>query len=332
MTERLQDEAVQQGVAKRQASVKVSKPPKLHLNGVLLLNKPRGISSTQALGRAKWLLNAQKGGHTGTLDPLADGLLPLCFGHATKLAHDLLDSDKTYRAKVILGQTTSTGDVEGNVVYSNPTVIDREQWDAVVKKFTGPIKQVPPMYSALKKDGKPLYEYARSGIEIEREARDVTIVSLKTISFDYPVVVMDVTCSKGTYIRSLAQDMGEALGVGAHLGALRRTGVADLKLADAMTLEELEAISADDRASVLLPLDALLQKAPALNLSHELAARFVCGQRLPVSQLGQSIEPNITARVYTQLAGQPQRLLLGLAQVQQGVLMPETVLMTRLPD
>ena len=313
------------------------------INGVLLLNKPLGISSTQALGRAKWLVGALKAGHTGTLDPLADGLLPLCFGHATKLAHDLLDADKTYEARVVLGQTTTTGDVEGEVIASSDTVITRAQWDVIIPQFLGDILQTPPMYSALKKNGKPLYEYARAGIEVEREARAVKILNLETVSFDYPHVVISVTCSKGTYIRTLAQDMGDALGVGAHLSGLRRTAVAHLQLSDALTLEQLEAIPELDRAATLLPLDALLQDAPAVYLPHALAARFVQGQRLAlndVQDLNQDVVEGVTLRIYWQdatwHAGQKTPLqppvLLGLATQTRGVLSPQTVLMTVLPE
>ena len=299
------------------------------INGVLLLNKPLGISSTQALGRAKWLIGALKAGHTGTLDPLADGLLPLCFGHATKLAHDLLDADKTYEARVVLGQTTTTGDVEGEVIFSSDQPVSRAQWDAAASQFRGNILQTPPMYSALKKDGKPLYEYARAGIEVKREARAVTILKLETLSFDYPHVVMSVTCSKGTYIRTLAQDIGEALGVGAHLSGLRRTAVGDLQLTDALTLEQLEALPEAARAAVLLPMDALMQDAPALYLERELATRFVQGQRLPWG--AQQFVADATLRIYWQDDDLPAPLLIGLATQDNGVLSPSKVLMTALP-
>ena len=291
------------------------------IHGVLLLNKPRGISSTQALGRAKWLIGADKAGHTGTLDPLADGLLPLCFGHATKLANDLLDADKTYVAGIVLGKSTTTGDREGETTFSSDTVITREQWDAILPQFSGEIAQVPPMYSALKKDGKPLYELARAGIEVEREARQVTIVSLETLSFAYPNVVLNVRCSKGTYIRTLAEDMGKALGVGAHLSSLQRTGVGELNLADAMTLEQLEAMCEQARAQALLPLDALLQNCPAIALPQTEAARFVQGQRLKTTCADCD-----TVRVYW------NELLIGLASVSHGTLSPGKVLMTALPD
>lgn len=290
------------------------------IHGVLLLNKPRGISSTQALGRAKWLIGAEKAGHTGTLDPLADGLLPLCFGHATKLANDLLDADKTYVAGIVLGASTTTGDKEGDVTFSSDEVVTRAQWDALMPQFMGEIAQVPPMYSALKKDGKPLYELARAGIEVDRPTRQVTIVSLETLSFDYPQVLLKVRCSKGTYIRTLAEDMGKALGVGAHLSSLQRTGVGELDLADAMTLEQLEAIAADERAQVLLPLDALLQNCPAVRLPESEAARFVQGQRLKIEHADAP-----TVRVYW------QETLIGLAGIERNTLSPQKVLMLQLP-
>ena len=295
---------------------KIRKP----IHGVLLLNKPRGISSTQALGRAKWLIGAEKAGHTGTLDPLADGLLPLCFGHATKLAHGLLDADKTYVAGIVLGRSTSTGDMEGEVVFASDLVIKREQWDAILPQFTGEISQVPPMYSALKQNGKPLYELARAGIEVEREARRITIVSLETLKFEYPNVLLKVRCSKGTYIRTLAEDMGKALNVGAHLSSLKRVGVGELDIANAMTLEELEAVVEAEREKVLLPLDALLQDCPALDLAQMDAQRFVQGQRLKVELADAQM-----VRVYW------QAVLIGLASVANNTLSPQKVLMTVLP-
>ncbi len=298
----------------------VEKKLRRAIDGVLLLHKPLGVPSTQALGRAKWLLGAVKGGHTGTLDPLADGLLPLCFGHATKLAHDLLDADKTYEALIFLGQSTTTGDAEGEVIFASDAVITRSQWDAILPQFLGDILQVPPMYSALKKDGKPLYEYARAGIEIERAARAVCIKSMETVSFDYPMVRLLVTCSKGTYIRTLAQDIGDALQVGAHLRGLTRTAVGDLQLKNALTIEAFEALNEAQRLAVLMPLDALMQDTPALYLNQADAARFVQGQRL------KSDLPDATMlRVYW------QDVLIGLAGVEAGTLSPNKVLMTALP-
>lgn len=311
----------------RQAMNTVNKirKPRLVINGVLLLNKPRGISSTQALGRAKWLIGAEKAGHTGTLDPLADGLLPLCFGHATKLAHDLLDADKTYVAGIVLGQSTSTGDMEGEVIFSSDVVITEQQWHAILPQFLGEIDQVPPMYSALKQNGKPLYELARAGIEVERKARRITIVSLETLSFEYPNVLLKVRCSKGTYIRTLAEDIGQALGVGAHLSSLKRVGVGELDIANAMTLEELEAVPESERENVLMPLDALLQNCPALHLAQTEAKRFIQGQRLKTDMADAQM-----VRVYWSNGGNES--LIGLAGVSKNTLSPQKVLMTALPE
>ena len=184
---------------------------KLPINGVLLLDKPYLLSSNTALQRARWLYSAAKGGHTGVLDPLATGLLPLCFGEATKFSSYLLDADKGYRATVKFGEVTTTGDIEGEVVLQRPVAFTLPQLQAAIAAHTGPISQVPPMYSALKHQGKALYEYAREGIEIKREARDVTIHRIDLISFDGTTAVIDVLCSKGTYIRTLVEDIGEQL-------------------------------------------------------------------------------------------------------------------------
>ena len=302
-----------------------SSSPKIqrrHLSGVFLLNKPLGISSNAALQKVRWLYRAQKAGHTGALDPLASGLLPICLGEATKFSHYLLDSVKRYQTTVFLGHSTTTGDVEGERLLEKAVPpLTEEIIQQVLTQFTGDIQQVPPMYSALKKDGKPLYESARAGIEVEREARQVTIVSLETLSFAYPNVVLKVRCSKGTYIRTLAEDMGKALGVGAHLSSLQRTGVGDLDLQDAMTLEQLEAMAEDERAQALLPLDALLQNCPAIELPQTEAARFVQGQRLKMTHADCD-----TVRVYW------HERLIGLASVSHGTLSPQKVLMTALPE
>nr|NDG08619.1 tRNA pseudouridine(55) synthase TruB [Oxalobacteraceae bacterium] len=240
------------------------------VHGVLLLDKPAGMSSTQALAKAKWLLNAQKAGHTGTLDPFATGLLPLCFGEATKFAQDLLYADKTYEAVVHLGVTTTTGDTEGEVAESRPVEVSIQQIESVLTQFCGPIRQVPPMYSALKRDGKPLYEYARQGVTLEREARSVIIHQLDLLCYDAPYIKLRVTSSKGTYVRVLGEDIGKALGCGAHLKALRRTGVGSLSLDDAVALDDLVALG-ECRSNALKPLDALLSTLPSIELNDELA-------------------------------------------------------------
>ena len=252
------------------------------VDGVLLLDKPVGFSSNDALIKAKRVLNAKKAGHTGTLDPFATGLLPLCFGEATKFSQDLLEADKTYDTTVHLGQTTDTGDTEGQVIDTRDVNVTLEQIDAVLAQFRGPIKQVPPMYSALKRDGKPLYEYAREGITLEREARDVIIHKLELIAYEAPFLKLSVTCSKGTYIRVLGQDIGEALGCGAHLNALRRTQVGALTTEHMITLDQLVAHEAP--LTLLAPVDALLSSFPRVDLTEALAKRFLQGQRLPLGK------------------------------------------------
>ena len=252
------------------------------VDGVLLLDKPVGFSSNDALIKAKRVLNAKKAGHTGTLDPFATGLLPLCFGEATKFSQDLLEADKTYDTVVHLGQSTDTGDTEGEVIDTRDVNVTLEQIHAVLEQFRGPIAQVPPMYSALKRDGKPLYEYARAGITLEREARNVIIHKLELIAYEAPMLTLSVTCSKGTYIRVLGQDIGEALGCGAHLNALRRTQVGPLTMENMITLDAL--IAHPEPLSLLAPVDALLASFPAVQLNAELAKRFLNGQRLALGK------------------------------------------------
>ena len=253
------------------------------VHGVLLLDKPLGGSSNQVLQKAKWLLRAEKAGHTGTLDPLASGVLPLCFGAATKFSQIHLDADKSYEATLALGVTTSTGDAEGEVLQRRPVQIDADAVAAVVRQFTGPITQVPPMHSALKKDGKALYEYARAGIEVERASRAVTIHALEVLALrlDAPEPAIDirVTCSKGTYIRTLGEDMGEALGCGAHLSALRRVATGNFSAAQCVTLADLEAMDEADRLACLRPVDALLHGFTRVTLDSDNAGRFLSGVR-----------------------------------------------------
>lgn len=240
------------------------KRPKKHISGVLLLDKPLGFSSNQALQKAKWLLQAAKAGHTGTLDPLATGLLPLCFGEATKFAHYLTDADKTYLATIKLGITTNTGDAEGEILSAQAVNVSRVEFEQASQQFVGEISQVPPMYSALKHEGKALYEYARAGVEIERKARSVYIHQITVDSFAQDVAVITVTCSKGTYIRTLAEDIGKQLGCGAHLIGLRRTATASYQIVQAITLEQFEAMTAEERLSALLPEDSAVMHLPAL--------------------------------------------------------------------
>lgn len=305
------------------AEQRAPKPPRRDVHGVLLLDKPIGWSSNDALIRAKRLLWAKKAGHTGTLDPLATGLLPLCFGEATKFSQDLLDADKTYETVVRLGIKTTTADAEGEVLSERPVSVTPEQLQAAVARFVGEIDQVPPMHSALKKDGKPLYEYARAGQTVERTARRVTIHSIDVLAADLesaaPTVTLRVSCSKGTYIRTLGEDIGEALGCGAHLVALRRTQVGSLTLEGAVTLDALEAVSEDQRAALLAPVDALLQTLPRVELDAEASRRFLHGQRLPLALALPNVDQ---VRVYG-VRGDAAASLLGVAAWQGGVLRPE---------
>jgi tRNA pseudouridine55 synthase len=253
------------------------------VHGVLLLDKPLGLSSNNALQKAKWLLQAEKAGHTGTLDPLATGVLPLCFGAATKFSQLQLDADKTYEAVARLGVKTSTGDAEGDVIQTRPVGVTVDDVAAIQAGFTGAILQTPPMYSALKKDGRALYEYARAGIEVERVARAVTIyelnMALSHVNHEYFAIKIVVKCSKGTYIRTLAEDIGEALGCGAHLTALRRIETGGFHAAQCVSLEALEAMTAPQRLDCLHPVDDLLQQHTVVTLQSENAGRFLSGMR-----------------------------------------------------
>ena len=253
------------------------------VHGVLLLDKPLGLSSNQALQKAKWLLRAEKAGHTGTLDPLASGVLPLCFGAATKFSQIHLDADKCYETTLRLGQKTATGDAEGEVLSVRPVVCTVGQLVEVLDQFTGPIWQLPPMHSALKKDGKALYEYARDGQTVERTPRAVTIHDLSLLDFDLrsenPWVRLRVQCSKGTYIRTLGEDIGEALGCGAHLSALRRLATGPFDIAQCVSLEALEAASEGERLSLLQPVECLLAGYTPVYLPASQVARFLNGVR-----------------------------------------------------
>lgn len=257
------------------------RPSRRRLDGVLLLDKPLGMSSNTALQVARRLFNAAKAGHTGTLDPLATGLLPLCFGEATKFAGELLDADKAYDACIRLGVTTTTADAEGEVLETRPVLVDAAQVAEILPRFAGEISQVPPMYSALKRDGKALYEYARAGVEIERQARRVTIHEIRLNDFQGEHLSLSVSCSKGTYIRTLAEDIGHALGCGAHLAALRRTRIGALTLAQVVTLEQIEAASGEGRDALLSPADSLLNGLPRVELDEAQTKRFMQGQALP---------------------------------------------------
>jgi len=250
------------------------------LDGVLLFDKPLELSSNTALQKVRRLFQAEKAGHTGTLDPLATGLLPVCFGEATKFSFGLLESDKTYRAQIKLGQTTTTGDAEGEITSSHEVAVNEMQVQEVLRGLCGEIQQLPPMHSALKHLGKPLYEYIRKGETVERVLRNVFIHELVLERFSGDELDISVRCSKGTYVRTLAEDIGRVLGCGAHLKGLRRTAISRFGLDDAYTLSQLEAMTDAERDACLLPVDAMLTELPSLELDVVQAGRLAQGQRL----------------------------------------------------
>jgi tRNA pseudouridine55 synthase len=295
------------------------------VHGVLLLDKPLGLSSNDALQKAKWLMRAEKAGHTGTLDPLATGVLPLCFGAATKFSALQLDAVKTYEATAVLGIKTSTGDAEGEVISRREVNVSDADTARVQQQFTGKLRQLPPMHSALKKDGKALYEYARAGIEVEREMRDIEVYTLDLKPFE-PLTGMEsvqnaikivAKVSKGTYIRTLGEDIGEALGCGAHLSSLRRIETGGLKIDKAVTLAQLEAMSEEERMAVLQPTDSLLAGHQAVMLDSENAGRFLSGLRRRTE-----LPDNDHVAVY----GDKPRALLGSAHIKAGELIPTRLL------
>jgi tRNA pseudouridine55 synthase len=298
--------------------VKHARSARRAVHGVLLLDKPVGLSSNAALQKVKRLYRAEKAGHTGTLDPLASGLLPLCFGAATKFSQVSLDADKRYLATLRLGATTSTGDAEGEVLRERPVAVDADQARSACMRFLGEIEQVPPMHSALKHEGRPLYAYARAGIDVERASRRVTIHRIDIVEWSTRTLVIDVVCSKGTYVRTLAQDIGEALGCGAHLAALRRTASGPLTIQSAHTLDSLEALSEAERDALLLPADALLADWPTVRLSDEDAGRFLSGLRRRLDDAADT--PRV--RVY----GPQRRAFLGSAHVKGGELISTRLL------
>ena len=294
---------------------------KRRIDGVLLLDKPLGFSSNQALQKVKWLYQAEKAGHTGTLDPLATGLLPICFGEATKFAQYLTDADKTYVAKIRFGVTTTTGDAEGDVVQTRPVNLQHNALLETLDRFRGNITQVPPMYSALKHEGKALYEYARAGVEIARKARDVNIKSIQLNHFDENVAEITVTCSKGTYIRTLAEDIGEALGCGAHLIALRRTATAGYAIAKSVSVEALESMTTVERDQLLMPVDSAIDCLPKITLNDDAAHYLLQGQAVWLS----GKIPDSDLRLYDE-----QDRFLGLGYLQSdGKIAPKRLLQTR---
>jgi tRNA pseudouridine55 synthase len=298
---------------------------KRKLTGVLLLDKPFGMGSTSALNKCRWLYQAEKGGHTGVLDPYATGLLPLCFGEATKFAQRMLDADKAYRAHVRFGEVSTTLDAEGEITITGSAPESLEDVKAAIARFIGPIMQTPPMYSALKVAGKPMYEYARAGIELERKARPITIYDIELVSYQAPDLVIDVRCSKGTYIRVLAQDLGEALGCGAYLTGLRRTLTGGFKLEDAISLDDFIALDLDARDQLLMPAESLLSNLPELALGTE-QVTLICNG-LPVRDLDSFLRGEV--KLYGCPQKQDNARFIGLGEVgADGVLRSKRLLST----
>jgi tRNA pseudouridine55 synthase len=286
------------------------------LDGVLLFDKPLELSSNVAMQKVRRLFTAEKAGHTGTLDPLATGLLPICFGEATKFTISLLDADKRYRATIRLGERTTTGDAEGEVTETRPVAVTEAQVLAVLESFMGETRQLPPMHSAIKHQGKPLYEYIRKGETVERELRTVLIRELTLERLQGNELEFSVLCSKGTYVRTLAEDIGEKLGCGGHLIALRRTGIGEFCLDNAYTLTQLEGLDEAQRDACLMPLDRLVQNLPGLELDAVQSSRLAQGQRLGLSDA----HPDGKRRLYA--AGR----FIGLGELEGGRLTPSRLL------
>ncbi len=297
------------------------------INGVLLLDKPSGISSNRALQAARVLFSARKGGHTGTLDPAATGLLAICFGEATKFSFTLLGADKAYDATLRLGYVSSTGDAEGEITLAADMSAEEvsltvQEADAVLKRFIGPIIQVPPMFSALKHRGKPMYAYAREGVEVERAPRKALIHDLRIEALAGDEMRLHVRCGTGTYIRTLAEDLGKALGFGgAYLTSLRRTALGDFKLAEAFTLEELAAMAPPLRDACLLPVDSLLQSLPAVVVDHAAAVLLLQGQAVRSDRTqaaGEKLGEDQKIRLYNE-----ESLFLGLGELREDRIIPK---------
>ena len=289
------------------------------VHGIILLDKPSGITSNDALQQVKRIYNAAKAGHTGALDPLATGMLPICFGEATKFSQFLLDADKRYRVTARLGVRTDTSDSEGSVVSVRPVSVTESQLSVALDKFRGDILQVPSMFSALKHQGRPLYEYAREGIEIEREARPISIYSLELLEFTDDAVSLEVHCSKGTYIRSLVDDLGELLGCGAHVIQLRRTQVAKYPNDKMLSLEKLNEILDECREQgipprekldyYLLPMDSAVSNLPEVNMSAVLAAYVTQGQAVMV--------PHAITEGFVRMTVGPEAEFIGVGEIDE---------------
>ena len=285
------------------------------VSGVLLIDKPQGMSSQQVVSKVKYLLksdmhDSKKAGHTGTLDPMATGLLPICLGEATKFSHYQLDAIKSYQAIIKLGEQTDTGDAEGQIIATIPVPhVTQAMLQSVTEQFLGEIMQVPPMYSALKKDGKKLYELAREGIEVERATRALTIYELSLTPLSDQQLQLTVTCSKGTYVRVLAEDIAKALGTVGHLTALRRTQTGDFEIADAITLADFAALDIAARFNKLLGVDACVHSLPSLVLDDSQSKRIRQGQRLNVKATMLTQQLNLTANQTFRLFDDHQQFL-----------------------
>jgi len=290
------------------------------IDGALLLDKPLGVSSNFVLQRSKKLLGAAKAGHAGTLDPLASGLLIALFGEATKFAGLLLESEKEYLASLRLGETTATGDAEGGILEKKPVAVTESQVEEALTRFLGEIEQVPPMHSALKRDGVPLYKLARKGESVERQPRRVIIRELELLGFASPLAEVRVRCSKGTYVRTLAEDIGAALGTGAHLAGLRRTGSGRFRVEDAVALPAFEEMTLPQRRARLLPVDSLLSQLPRVELDAASEAKLRNGQALQMATL-----PEGVSAVYG-----PGGALIGLGRAEGGNLRP--LRLTQVPE
>lgn len=299
------------------------KPVKRPVNGILLLDKPMGITSNQALQTVKRLFKAKKAGHTGSLDPLATGLLPLCFGEATKFSQFLLEADKAYWVSARLGIKTKTGDAEGEVIEERPILASSlGQLEAVLSIFRGPILQIPPMFSALKFKGKPLYELARQGITVERSAREVTIHELTLLGSTKDSIKLEIKCTKGTYIRTLIEDIGEALGCGAYVQGLRRLSVGNYNEKGMISLEQLEKLSQEERDDCLLPLDSLLHALPCIKLSQAAVYYLYRGQTI--------LLPNISEKGWVRLIHTVNDQFIGVGEVlEDGRVAPRRLIESR---
>ncbi|WP_143871608.1 tRNA pseudouridine(55) synthase TruB [Catenovulum sediminis] len=290
------------------------------LNGIVLLDKGLDVSSNRALQNVRFLFRAKKAGHTGALDPLATGLLPICFGEATKFSQFLLDADKTYQVTAHLGIRTTTSDSEGEVVSKQPVDCSVAEIESAAFSFLGKQKQQPSIYSALKYQGKPLYHYARKGIDVPRPVREIEVFQIKIEAIELPYVRMTIACSKGTYIRTIVDDLGEKLGCGAHVSALRRTIVAGFDHLPMYTFEQLQNMDESEREAAINPLDAGIQHLPQIRLPAELTKRFVNGQRFEISA-----DKHKIFRVYDEQSG----VMLGIAELdERNLLHPKRLLDT----